>query len=108
MRSTFKLLAAMKGLRGGALDVFGKTEERRTERALIGEYRAAIEEVLASLSAERLALAMDIARLPEDIRGYGHVKASHLAKVRERWGQLMGQWRGNAGAGASQPGQQRA
>jgi indolepyruvate ferredoxin oxidoreductase len=94
MRSTFKLLAAMKGLRGGALDLFGKTGERRTERALIGEYRAAIEEVLASLSAERLALAMDIARLPEDIRGYGHVKASHLAKVRERWGQLMAQWRG--------------
>jgi indolepyruvate ferredoxin oxidoreductase len=101
MRSGFAVLAKLKGLRGGALDIFGKTEERRTERALITEYRAAIDELLQGLSADRLPLAVDIARLPEDIRGYGHVKASHLAKVRTRWAELMGQWRGVAGAGAA-------
>ncbi len=99
MRSGFAVLAKLKGLRGGALDVFGKTEERRTERALITEYRAAIDELLQGLSADRLALAVDIARLPEDIRGYGHVKASHLDKVRTRWAELMGKWRGGAAAG---------
>jgi indolepyruvate ferredoxin oxidoreductase len=101
MRTGFTVLAKLKGLRGGALDVFGKTDERRTERALITEYRAAIDELLQGLSADRLALAIDIARLPEDIRGYGHVKASHLAKVRTRWAELMGQWRGGAEAGAA-------
>ena len=78
-----------KGLRGTALDPFGRTEERRTERALIGEYKDCIEELLGGLTPERLALAVEIARIPEDIRGYGHVKERHLAKAREKWAQLM-------------------
>ena len=53
MLTAFKLLARLKGLRGGAFDIFGRTEERKTERALIGEYRASIEEVLKSLSADQ-------------------------------------------------------
>jgi len=93
MRSAFGLLAKLKGLRGTALDVFGKTEERRTERALIGQYQATITELLASLNAGNLAAAVEIARLPEDIRGYGHVKLRHLAAVRPKWDRLMAQWR---------------
>ena len=93
MRSAFALLAKLKGLRGTALDPFGRTEERQTERALIGEYRAAIDELLTTLSAERLALAVEIARIPEDIRGYGHVKARHLAAARTKWQGLTAQWR---------------
>ena len=93
MRSAFGVLARLKGLRGGALDVFGRTEERRTERALIVEYRACIEELLKGLSAERLALAVEIARIPEDIRGYGHVKLRHLAAARPKWAALMARWR---------------
>jgi indolepyruvate ferredoxin oxidoreductase len=93
MRSAFGLLARMKGLRGTALDIFGKTEERRTERALIGEYRACIEELLQGLKADNLAAAAEIARLPEEIRGYGHVKHRHLAAARTRWAQLMSDWR---------------
>jgi len=93
MRSAFALLARFKGLRGGALDPFGRSEERRTERALIGEYQASIDELLRDLSAERLPLALEIARLPEDIRGFGHVKAHHLAAVRPRWQALMARWR---------------
>ncbi|MFT3954627.1 MAG: indolepyruvate ferredoxin oxidoreductase family protein [Piscinibacter sp.] len=93
MRSTFGLLAKFKGLRGGALDPFGRTEERKTERALIGEYRACIEELLKGLNATRLAQAVEIARIPEEIRGYGHVKARHLAAARGKWATLMAQWR---------------
>ncbi|HOB95443.1 MAG TPA: 2-oxoacid:acceptor oxidoreductase family protein, partial [Aquabacterium sp.] len=94
MRSAFGWLARMKGLRGGPLDIFGKTEERRTERALIGEYRATVEELLRGLTADTLPAALEIARLPEDIRGYGHVKARNLAAVKPKWERLMAQWRG--------------
>ncbi|MEO7245836.1 MAG: indolepyruvate ferredoxin oxidoreductase family protein [Rubrivivax sp.] len=94
IRSAFGVLAKLKGLRGGALDLFGRSEERRTERALIGEYEATIDELLSGLSAPRLALAVEIARLPEEIRGYGHVKARHLGAVRPKWQALMARWRG--------------
>jgi indolepyruvate ferredoxin oxidoreductase len=107
MRSAFGLLARMKGLRGGALDVFGRSEERRTERALIEEYRQCIGELLASLNEGNQALAAEIARVPEDIRGYGHVKARHLAAARTRWEALMQRWRqgapGKAQAGDAAP-----
>ncbi len=93
MRRAFAVLARCKGLRGTAFDPFGRTEERRTERALVQEYRASIDEVLAGLDAARLPLAVEIARLPEGIRGYGHVKARHLARVRPQWAALMEQWR---------------
>ena len=76
---------------------FGRTEERRTERALIGEYRASIDELLAGLDAQRLALAVEIARIPEEIRGYGHVKARHLAAARVKWEALMARWRDAGG-----------
>jgi indolepyruvate ferredoxin oxidoreductase len=93
MLKAFGVLARLKGLRGTALDVFGHTEERRTERALIGEYRRTIEELLPALQAANLPLAIDIARIPEEIRGYGHVKARHLAAARPKWDTLMAQWR---------------
>jgi len=93
MLGAFRLLARLKGLRGTALDPFGRTEERRTERALIGEYRACIDELLPTLDAQRLALAVEIAAIPEDIRGYGHVKARHLVAARVKWDGLMAQWR---------------
>ncbi|MBW8891314.1 MAG: 2-oxoacid:acceptor oxidoreductase family protein, partial [Burkholderiales bacterium] len=93
MLSGFRLLARLKGLRGTALDIFGRTEERRTERALIGEYRASIEEVIAGLRAENHALALEIASLPEQIRGYGHVKERNLAAARSRWSELLAKWR---------------
>ncbi|HPZ58542.1 MAG TPA: indolepyruvate ferredoxin oxidoreductase family protein, partial [Ottowia sp.] len=93
MLRNFKLLAKLKGLRGGALDVFGKTEERQTERALIRQYRASIEEVLQSLNADNHATAVEIARIPEQIKGYGHVKDRNLAAARERWSALMTQYR---------------
>jgi indolepyruvate ferredoxin oxidoreductase len=93
MRSAFGLLAKMKGLRGTALDIFGRSEERKTERALIVEYRTSIDELLKTLTAGNRALALEIARLPEDIRGYGHVKERHLKAARGKWQALMQRWR---------------
>jgi indolepyruvate ferredoxin oxidoreductase len=94
VRKVFPLLARLKGLRGGALDVFGKTDERRMERQLLSDYEACIAELLKSLSAERLALAAEIARIPEEIRGYGHVKERHVKAARAKWDGLMARWRG--------------
>ncbi len=99
MLGAFRVLAKLKGLRGTAFDVFGHTEERRSERALIVEYRACVEELLAGLDAGRLALAVEIASIPEEIRGYGHVKARHLEAARGKWDALMARWRRGAAAG---------
>jgi indolepyruvate ferredoxin oxidoreductase len=101
MRTAFKWLAKMRGLRGSALDPFGRTEERKTERALIGEYRTAIDELLATLNADKLPLAVEIARIPEDIRGYGHVKQRHLSAARAKWAGLSARWRESAQARAA-------
>jgi len=90
----FRLLARLKGLRGTALDVFGHTEERRTERALIEEFRTTVEELVAGLASGNHAQAVEIAAIPEKIRGYGHVKARNLAAARPEWERLLRQWRG--------------
>ncbi|HEV8645396.1 MAG TPA: DUF6537 domain-containing protein, partial [Burkholderiales bacterium] len=83
--SAFKVLAKLRGLRGTALDIFGYTPERRMERRLIGEYEAVIEEIIGKLGPDNHALAVKIAAIPEDIRGYGHVKERNLkaAKLNE-------------------------
>ncbi|MFO0122180.1 MAG: indolepyruvate ferredoxin oxidoreductase family protein [Inhella sp.] len=94
IRPAFHLLAKLKGLRGTALDVFGHTAERKMERALIQQYRATVEAILARLSAERLPQALELARLPEDIRGFGHVKERHAHAVQAKWQQLLAQWNG--------------
>ncbi len=93
MLTGFRWLAKLKGLRGTAFDVFGRSEERRTERALIDEYEAAIDELLRTLTPANLDLAAEIARIPEEIRGYGHVKERHLATARPKWAALMAEWR---------------
>jgi indolepyruvate ferredoxin oxidoreductase len=93
MLTGFKLLKHLKVLRGTALDIFGNTEERVMERALIGEYLASIDEVLAKLQADNHALALEIANVPDAIKGYGHVKARNLSATRSKWETLLGQWR---------------
>ncbi len=101
MRSAFAVLARLKGLRGTAFDPFGGTAERKVERALIGEYRAQVDELLAGLTAANLPLAAEIARIPEDIRGYGHVKERHLLAARAKWDTLRARWRAPAEAVAA-------
>ena len=85
MMTAFGLMAKLKGLRGGPLDMFGYSAERRMERALVKQYRRSVGVLLSSLTAGNLAQAVAIASIPEDIRGYGHVKERHLhaAKAKE-------------------------
>jgi indolepyruvate ferredoxin oxidoreductase len=93
MLTGFKLLKHFKVLRGTPLDIFGNTEEREKERALIGEYVASIEEILAKLNADNHALALEIANLPDAVKGFGHVKARNVVAVRSKWDGLMEKWR---------------
>jgi len=92
MLTGFKVLKHFKWLRGTALDVFGYTEERRTERALIAQYRTSVDAMLGQLNASNHALAVEMARIPEQIKGFGHVKARHLAAARQKWEGLKAQW----------------
>ncbi|HEX8614273.1 MAG TPA: indolepyruvate ferredoxin oxidoreductase family protein [Telluria sp.] len=89
MMKAFGLMAKMKGLRGGALDIFGYTAERKMERALIVEYRNTVGGLLSKLTAETLPQAVAIASIPEDIRGYGHVKERHLKAAKEKEAALL-------------------
>ena len=93
MMTGFSLLAKLKGLRGTALDIFGRTEERRMERALIGEYEATVETLLQGLSRDNHALAVEIAALPETIRGYGHIKAKSVEGARKKREELLARYR---------------
>ena len=93
MQTGFKVLARFKGLRGTAFDVFGYTEERQTERQLIEQYRASLEEIMQGLSADNHAAALLVARIPEQIKGYGHVKARHLAPAQLAWNTAMASFR---------------
>ena len=87
VRPAMALLARLKGLRGSVFDVFGYTEERRSERALIGQYLDTLEELMAGLSPASLAAAIEVAAVPEQIKGYGHVKARHLQAAQAQWQQ---------------------
>ena len=93
MFTAFKLLAKMKGLRGGAFDIFGRTEERRMERQLIVDYAKQLDELLAGLDDDNVDLAVQIASVPEQIRGYGHVKEAHLVKAKGLEKELLARWK---------------
>ena len=86
MMPAFRVLAKLRRYRGTALDIFARSPERKMERALIGEYEAVVAEILDRMTPQNYPIAVDLASIPEHIRGYGHVKDRHLkdAKVREK------------------------
>jgi len=94
MMPTFGLLAKLKFLRGTAFDVFGRTAERKMERQLIVDYEKTMAELLKKLSNDNHALAVEIASIPEQIRGYGYVKEEHVEKAKANEAELLSAWRG--------------
>lgn len=87
----FRVLARMKFLRGTALDPFGYTSERKMERGLIAEYEAMIRDVCSTLTPDKYDFAVQLAELPQQVRGYGYVKEASVAQVRPRWQRLLGE-----------------
>ena len=102
MRSAFALLARFKGLRGTAFDVFGYTQERRSERELIGQYCDTVEELIVGLRPDSLAAALELARIAEQIKGFGHVKERNLLAAQLQWQQRLQAFREAARAPARQ------
>ncbi|MDH3857516.1 MAG: indolepyruvate ferredoxin oxidoreductase family protein, partial [Gammaproteobacteria bacterium] len=80
----FRLLARFKKLRGSALDIFGYTAERKMERALIADYERDIEQILAEIIPQNHEIAVEIASLPLDMRGFGHVKQANIENTNRR------------------------
>jgi indolepyruvate ferredoxin oxidoreductase len=101
--TAMRVLARMRRLRGTALDVFGRTAERRRERALIGDYEALVDEILSRLAPHNHATAVALARIPEDIRGYGHVKARHLEAAKRKEAEFLARWRAATPDSAAAP-----
>ncbi|HSR64641.1 MAG TPA: DUF6537 domain-containing protein, partial [Xanthomonadaceae bacterium] len=97
--TAFRLLAKLKFLRGTALDVFGRTAERAMERRLVTDYWRLMDELLPALDAGNVALAAELASIPEGIRGYGHVKEAQLHAAKQREAELLARWRTPAMAG---------
>jgi len=92
MMIVFRQLAKLKGLRGGTFDVFGYTNERKMERGLIEDYRSMINDILPKLSEQNKPFANALARLPDDIRGFGPVKEASVKKAKESKADLMAQF----------------
>jgi indolepyruvate ferredoxin oxidoreductase len=90
--AAFPALARLKGLRGTPLDIFGYTAERRMERGLIRDYEAGLETIVAGLSAARLPVAVQIAAIPQQIRGFGHVKDASVGPAKAEEARLWTQW----------------
>jgi indolepyruvate ferredoxin oxidoreductase len=77
-----RILARLKGLRGTPLDLFGYARVRREERELIVWYRGLIDQCLEKLTPENLPIAIEIASLPDQIRGYEKIKSESVARVK--------------------------
>ena len=88
-----RVLARMKSLRGTPFDPFGRTPERRAERQAIADFERTLDRLAADLDATNYALAVEIARLPDMVRGFGHVKARHRAAYEQKVAALLAQFR---------------
>ncbi|WP_135211869.1 indolepyruvate ferredoxin oxidoreductase family protein [Vitreimonas flagellata] len=96
-----EVLAKFKGLRGKSYDPIGWTAERREERRLIVEYESTIADISARLNSANAAIATDVARVPEEIRGFGHVKERSLKHARARRARLLQRFEAKSSAGSS-------
>lgn len=92
MKLSFKMMKRFKGLRGTRFDVFGKTAERKMERGLRDQYLENLDVLLADLSGKNHDLAVAIAEVPNDIRGYGHVKEASVEKAAGKEAELWANW----------------
>jgi indolepyruvate ferredoxin oxidoreductase len=96
----FRVMAKMKGLRGSRFDIFGRTEERRQERRLIVDYEVTVREIIAKLKSDNYMHALELAKLPEQIRGYGHIKERNIEIAKRRETELLEAFRNPQAAAA--------
>nr|WP_109513671.1 indolepyruvate ferredoxin oxidoreductase family protein [Pseudomonas ovata] len=93
MLKALRLLSHCKAVRNTWLDPFARTHERKAELAWQREYESLLDELLGGLNAGNLTLALELARLPDAVRGYGAVKDRYLQHARQHKDTLLAQWR---------------
>jgi len=91
------MLQHLKVLRGTWFDPFGWQHERQAERALARFYLALTQVLAKDLTSDHLDLAVRIASVADQVRGYGHIKEGRLKKACEQWHELLGQWQARTG-----------
>jgi indolepyruvate ferredoxin oxidoreductase len=89
MKLAYALLARLRWLRGSWADPFGYSAERRAERAAVDEYATAMQALSRRLNAGNLETMLELARLPQTVRGFGHVKARNAQQASMLRQQLM-------------------
>jgi indolepyruvate ferredoxin oxidoreductase len=99
----FRVLAGLKQLRGGAFDIFGYSDERKLERKLIADYEQDIEQLLGEIKPHTIGTAVEIARLPQKIRGFGHVKQASIESVAATRASLFKKFNGDDGVDTYKP-----
>jgi indolepyruvate ferredoxin oxidoreductase len=93
MMKAMRALAKFKAVRGTPLDVFGYSHERRTERQLIRDFEAQLEEIIARLTPDNHATAVGLANLPQKMRGFGHIKERNLKAAKAEEADLLAKFR---------------
>jgi indolepyruvate ferredoxin oxidoreductase len=93
MLGAFRVLAKLRGLRGTAFDIFGRTAERRMERQLIAEYEGVLDEIAAGLTSQNHGVAVELAALPMEIRGFGHIKEANREHAKAKEADLLARFR---------------
>ncbi len=88
MLKAMKVLAKGKTLRGTRWDIFGRTAERKAERALLADYESRIVRLLPSVTPANLPLAVGYANVPDIIRGFGHVKEANIARAKAKYAEF--------------------
>jgi indolepyruvate ferredoxin oxidoreductase len=93
MLGAFRVLAKLRRLRGTAFDIFGRTAERRMERQLVAEYETVLDEIAKGLTSQNHAVAIELAALPTEIRGFGHVKDANRERAKAKEADLLARFR---------------
>jgi indolepyruvate ferredoxin oxidoreductase len=100
MLNVFRLLAKLRRLRGTRFDIFARSDERRTERRLIADYEGVVDEIVERLAPGNHATAVELARLPLEIRGFGHVKEANRVRAEAKQASLLARFRSSPAAPA--------
>jgi indolepyruvate ferredoxin oxidoreductase len=93
MLGAFRLLARLRFLRGTPFDIFGRSAERQGERRLVAEYEALLDEIADALSPANHATAVELAALPLEIRGFGHIKEANLQRAKAKKADFLTRFR---------------
>jgi indolepyruvate ferredoxin oxidoreductase len=91
----FPMLARLKGLRGGPLDVFGRDPHRKLERQIMAAFEADLDRIVRELTPDKLTLAKEIAAVPQQIRGFGFIKEASMQPAAAERARLWHRWEGH-------------